>query len=139
MGHELELCKPCADLPASQGAGQQVCLVQHHSVRRMLPPAPGLAQVWHCDVPSAVLPEEPSVTSKRMRTENISHSALSMHHGALSCPAIYKTSRVEEFAVYETQMTKRLNSFNLDFLAAISSSKLRIHNCDTWITTEVKA
>lgn len=111
LGHELELYQPCSDLPPSQG---DICLVWHHNVHRMLPLAPGLPQVWYHDIPAAALPELPSVSSKRMKTENVSHSALPMHYVALSCPAVY-TIRAEELAVYGIQMTKRPNSFQCSF------------------------
>lgn len=74
--------------------------------------APGLVH----GILSAVLPEETGVTSKRMRTGNISHSAPPMHHGTLPCAAIYKTCRAEELTQYETQIAKKINNFQLNFL-----------------------
>lgn len=111
LGHELELCKPCADPSASRGEGCAWCGATASARCCHLPldtPRSGTVM--------SLLPEEPSVTSKRMRTEKVSHDALSMRHGVPSCPAIYKTSRAEELAVYETQRTERINSFQLIFL-----------------------
>lgn len=114
LGHELELCKPCAAPSASRGEGCAWCGATASSGCCHLPlDTPGSGTVM------SLLPEEPSVTSKRMsskRTEKVSHNAFSMRHGAPSCPAIYKTSRAEELAVCETQRTERINSFQLTFL-----------------------
>lgn len=80
----------------------------------ILSPASGLPQDWY--MTSFLLCCQRSlVTSKRMRTGNISHSTLPMHYSALSCAAIYKTCRAEELTLYETRIAKRLNNFHLKF------------------------